>query len=109
MAHVICIKLLEPCVAGIAQTPSHTTVTTVIKMRTKRHRVDLASQLLICVRCGGRTSIGLGYASFRDLRPSRAWLKIQLAVIHPPPTITALLGLEIYPFPASLYLAQLCF
>lgn len=47
MAHVICIKLLEPCVAGISQTPSHTTVTTVIKMRTKRHRVDLASQLLI--------------------------------------------------------------
>lgn len=32
---------------GISQTPSHTTVITVIKMRTKRHHVDLASQLLI--------------------------------------------------------------
>lgn len=91
---------------GIPQTLSHTSIITVIKMRTERHHVDLDSQLFIVLDVEAELALAWDMLA---LRPSRTWLKIQLVVIHLPPTITALLGLEIHWFPPSLYLAQLWF
>lgn len=73
-------------------------------MRTERQHVDLDSQLFIVL--GVEAELALAW-DMLALRPSRTWLKIQL--VHLPPTITALLALEIYWFPPFLYLAQLCF
>lgn len=63
-------------VCGTPQAPSHTTIIAIIKIRTEETPWWPGRSTRDCVKCEGRTSTGLGSASFRGLRPHRAWLEI---------------------------------